>query len=57
MSVLKVERVKHGWKQRVIEALTDIPQWRYSLLERGLPPKPEEALAAEVVEELQIERG
>jgi transcriptional regulator with XRE-family HTH domain len=55
MNVLKVERVKRDWKQKDIEALTGIPQWRYSLLERGLPPRPEEALALAAALKMDLE--
>jgi transcriptional regulator with XRE-family HTH domain len=39
----KLERVKRGMSQCDLWMQTGIPQWRISLIERGLPPKPEEA--------------
>lgn len=41
---LKMERVKRGWRQSDIEKLTQggIPQNRYSLIERGIAPRPGE---------------
>jgi DNA-binding XRE family transcriptional regulator len=43
VSSMKVERIKRGLSQTQLWVETGIPQWRISLIERGLPPKPEEA--------------
>ena len=43
MLQLRIERVKKGLTQCDISMKTGIPQWRLSLLERGIPPLPEEA--------------
>jgi len=43
VSRLRLERVKQGKTQIDIFLATGIPQWRISLLERGIPPKDEEA--------------
>jgi len=42
VSRLRLERVKQGKTQIDIFLATGIPQWRISLLERGIPPKDEE---------------
>ena len=39
---LKIERVKKDLTQYQLWMKTDIPQWRISLIERGLPPTPDE---------------
>ena len=39
---LKIERVKKDLTQHQLWMKTDIPQWRISLIERGLPPTPDE---------------
>ncbi len=43
VSRLRLERVKQGKTQSDVFLATGIPQWRVSLLERGIPPKDEEA--------------
>jgi transcriptional regulator with XRE-family HTH domain len=43
ISPMKIERVRRGLSQVQLWKKTGIPQWRISLIERGLPPKPEEA--------------
>jgi hypothetical protein len=43
VSPLKIERVRRGLSQFQLWMKTDVPPWRISLIERGLPPKPEEA--------------
>lgn len=43
VSPMKIERVKKEITQIDIWMKTGIPQWKLSLIERGLPPKPEEA--------------
>ena len=43
VSALKVERTKRGMTQIDLWMSTGIPQWRISLIERGIIPKPEEA--------------
>jgi hypothetical protein len=42
ISLIRLERLKRGLRQEDVYALTDIPQWRISLLERGMPPLPDE---------------
>lgn len=43
ISPLKLERIKRGITQIDLWMKTEIPQWRISLIERGIAPKPEEA--------------
>jgi transcriptional regulator with XRE-family HTH domain len=43
ISPLKLERIKRGFTQIDLWMKTGIPQWRISLIERGIAPKPEEA--------------
>ncbi len=43
VSRLRLERIKQGKTQIDIFLVTGIPQWRISLLERGISPKDEEA--------------
>ena len=42
VSPMKLERIKQGLRQMDLWMQTGIPQWRISLIERGLPPKPDE---------------
>jgi len=42
ISPMKLERIKRGLSQIDLWMQTGIPQWRISLIERGLPPKPDE---------------
>jgi transcriptional regulator with XRE-family HTH domain len=42
VSLIKLERIKLGWSQIDLWMQTGVPQWRISLIERGLPPKPDE---------------
>ncbi len=51
-SPLKVERTRKGKTQTDLWRLTNIPQWRLSLIERGIPPRPEEA--RKIAEALQV---
>ena len=39
---MKLQRIKLGLSQRDLEDITDIPQWRLSLIERGIQPRPDE---------------
>jgi transcriptional regulator with XRE-family HTH domain len=43
ISKMKLERIKKGMSQIDLCMKTDVPQWRISLIERGIVPKPEEA--------------
>jgi transcriptional regulator with XRE-family HTH domain len=43
VSKLKIERIKKGLSQIDLWMRTGIPQWRLSLIERGIAPRPEEA--------------
>jgi transcriptional regulator with XRE-family HTH domain len=43
VSLIKLERIKLGLSQIDLWTQTGIPQWRISLIERGLPPQPNEA--------------
>jgi hypothetical protein len=43
MTGLKIHRIKSGLTQMDLFLRSGVPQWRSSLLERGLPPKPDEA--------------
>ena len=43
ISSMKLERIKRGITQVDLWVETGIPQWRISLIERGVEPKPEEA--------------
>jgi len=40
---MRLERIKRGMSQTDLFLKTGIPQWRVSLIERGIPPKIEEA--------------
>jgi len=40
---MKIERIKKGMTQIDLWMKSGIPQWRLSLIERGIMPKPEEA--------------
>ena len=42
ISLIRLERIKLGMSQIDLWMQTGIPQWRISLIERGLPPKPDE---------------
>ena len=42
-SKMKIHRVMVGKSQLEIERDSGIPQWKISLIERGLPPNPDEA--------------
>jgi transcriptional regulator with XRE-family HTH domain len=44
VSRLRVERVKRGLTQFDFWKMANIPQWRISLIERGLHPTKEEAM-------------
>ncbi|HUN53993.1 MAG TPA: helix-turn-helix transcriptional regulator [Smithella sp.] len=56
ISAMKLARIKKEMSQIDLWIKTGIPQWRLSLLERGIRPKPEEAkIVAEVLEEKQEE--
>jgi transcriptional regulator with XRE-family HTH domain len=39
---MRLERIKLGMSQIDLWMETGIPQWRISLIERGVPPKPDE---------------
>ena len=39
---MKIERIKRGLRQTDLFLQTGIPQWRISLIENGMPPKPGE---------------
>ena len=43
VSQMKLERIKRGVTQVDLWMETGIPQWRISLIERGIEPKSEEA--------------
>ena len=43
ISQMKLERVKKEITQVDLWMKTGVPQWRLSLIERGIPPRPEEA--------------
>ena len=43
VSQMKIERIKKGITQVDLWMETGIPQWRISLIERGIDPKPAEA--------------
>jgi hypothetical protein len=43
VSPMKIERIKQQVTQIDLWMKTGIPQWRISLIERGIIPKPEEA--------------
>ncbi len=40
---IKLLRQGRKFTQAELAEKSDIPQWRISLLERGIPPKPDEA--------------
>ena len=42
-SKMKIRRITVGKSQTGLEEDTGIGQWRISLIERGLPPQPNEA--------------
>ena len=43
VSNLKLERIKRETTQMDLSMKTGIPQWRISLIERGIPPMKDEA--------------
>jgi predicted transcriptional regulator len=43
MPNIKVQRARKNWTQKELESKTGIPQWRISLLERGIKPREDEA--------------
>lgn len=43
VSPIKIERIRKGLSQIQLWLQTGVPQYRISLIERGLPPRPEEA--------------
>jgi len=54
VSAMKLARIKKEMSQVDLWIKTGIPQWRLSLLERGIRPKPEEAQkVAEILGEKQ----
>jgi transcriptional regulator with XRE-family HTH domain len=52
VSPLRIERIKRGKTQIDLWVQTGIPQWRISLIERGIPPRPDEA--RKLAEALQV---
>lgn len=54
-TTLKIERVRRGLRQADLSALTGIRQPKISLLEKGLPPEPKEALALSEVLRVPVE--
>jgi transcriptional regulator with XRE-family HTH domain len=52
VSKMKIERVKKGITQIDLWMRSGIPQWRISLIERGITPKPDEA--AKIAEVLSV---
>lgn len=42
ISLIRLERLKRGWSQMDLGSRCGIGQWRLSLLENGMPPKPDE---------------
>jgi len=42
VTAMKIERIKQEKKQTDLWLETGIPQWKISLIENGMPPKPEE---------------
>jgi len=44
VSVMRLERIKREITQIDLWMKTGIPQWRVSLIERGIPPRREEAV-------------
>ncbi len=52
VSPLRIERIKRGKTQIDLWQETGIPQWRISLIERGISPKPDEA--RKLAEALQV---
>ena len=55
VSKLKIERTKRGINQVDLFMKTGIPQWRLSLIERGIAPRPEEA--RRIAEALGVQIG
>jgi len=43
VSILKIERIKQEINQLDLWSKTGIPQWRISLIERGISPREDEA--------------
>jgi transcriptional regulator with XRE-family HTH domain len=42
ISFVRLERLKRGWRQQDLWSQTGIPQWRISLIENGMRPRPDE---------------
>ena len=42
VSFLRLERIKRGLTQQELWLQTSIPQWRISLIENGMRPRPDE---------------
>jgi transcriptional regulator with XRE-family HTH domain len=42
ISLIRLERLKRGLRQQDVWAQTGIPQWRISLIENGMTPRPDE---------------
>jgi hypothetical protein len=55
VSQMKIERIRREVTQIDLWMKTGIPQWRLSLIERGIVPKPEEAEM--IASALGVERG
>ena len=55
VSPLRIERIKLGKSQVDLWMQTGIPQWRISLIERGIPPNPDER--RKLAEALNIEES
>ena len=52
VSNMKIERMKKEITQIDLWMITDIPQWRLSLIERGIHPREDEAIKiAEALEQ------
>jgi transcriptional regulator with XRE-family HTH domain len=42
ISLIRLERLKRGLRQQDLWVETGIPQWRISLIENGMTPRPDE---------------
>jgi len=42
ISLIRLERLKRGLRQQDLWTQTGIPQWRISLIENGMTPRPDE---------------
>jgi transcriptional regulator with XRE-family HTH domain len=42
LSRIRLERLRRGLSQLDLWSLCGIPQWRISLIENGMPPRPDE---------------